>query len=59
MQKGAALLCMMDNILFEHSTVKALLDKKIATGWLPTTCTAITMSLYSRTLSMKSTDAPR
>lgn len=32
MQKGAVLLCMMDNILFEHSTVKALLDKKIATG---------------------------
>ncbi len=32
MQKGAALLCMMDNILFEESTIKALLERRIATG---------------------------
>lgn len=32
MQKGAVLLCMMDNILFEESTIKALLDHRITTG---------------------------
>lgn len=32
MNKGACLLCMMDNLLFETSVIKALLDKKIATG---------------------------
>jgi len=32
MQKGSALLCMMDSILFEQATIKALLDRRIATG---------------------------
>lgn len=34
MQKGATLLCMMDNILFEQSTIKALLSHHIVTGCL-------------------------
>lgn len=32
MQKGAVLLCMMDSILFEESTIKALLSHHITTG---------------------------
>lgn len=32
MQKGACLLCMMDNSLFEAATVKALLSHRITTG---------------------------
>lgn len=34
MQKGASLLCMMDKILFESSTIKALLEHKITCGCL-------------------------
>lgn len=34
MNTGAALLCMMDNLLFEESVVKALMSKKIACGCL-------------------------
>ncbi len=34
MQPGAGLLCMMGSGLFEHATIKALLDRKINTGCL-------------------------
>lgn len=32
MQKGSALFCMMDSLLFEQSTIKALLSHNITTG---------------------------
>lgn len=34
MNKGAALICMMDNILFEKTVIDALLDRKIAAACL-------------------------
>ena len=55
MQKGAALLCMMDNILFEHSTVKARISTiSLVSGFISSILSFISTYLC-RNLSTKLT----